>query len=402
MAQVGRMGDSVPELADAMSAVGSGAGEFASAVSEADVMSVVGVGNGDFAGVADGAEVVGMASVGDGPVVVTVGADVVGAVDVGAGEFVDVAGGVDGPGAVRVRAGAGSAEIVGAASADSGVAGEAVSATDAVPDAEALASAVDAADVVELVSAVAAVELASVGHTVLEATGVGHTVVGPAGLGHAGTGPTEMGHAVVGPAGVGGGAMGPEGAAHARTRARIASAAGRAECGTHVGWHVAGAAGAQVVAGGVGAAEAGGAQDVVARERLAKLSIPMDEECLALARVTAAHVGLLVGLRSDRSADLRLAVDEACALFLAQREAPDDTCTWWAAGDLELDFVRHGMMLQVAVSGPARFGLECEDVGWYLLRAMVADVRADFGRGRATVTLLEPIPNRIDWESSEG
>ena len=165
----------------------------------------------------------------------------------------------------------------------------------------------------------------------------------------------------------------------------------------NVSRHAAGAAGP---AGSVGSAVAAeGVDGGIAQERepLAKLSIPMDEECLALARVTAAHVALLVGLPVDRAADLRLAVDEACSLFLAQRPMPDDTCTWWAAGDLELDFARHGTRLHVTVRGPARYEFDRDDVGWYLLEAMVGEVRADFRPGRATVTLVEPIPDRMDW-----
>ncbi|MBR7837169.1 hypothetical protein KDL01_28085 [Actinospica durhamensis] len=160
----------------------------------------------------------------------------------------------------------------------------------------------------------------------------------------------------------------------------------------NVSWHASGSVGSAGSAVAAGSVDGG-----IAQERMAKLSIPLDEECLALARVTAAHVALLVGLPADRAADLRLAVDEACSLFLAQRPTPDDTCTWWTAGDLELDFARHGMRLHVTVRGPARYEFDRDDVGWYLLEAMVGEVRADFRPGRATVTLVEPVPDRIDW-----
>jgi serine/threonine-protein kinase RsbW len=132
-----------------------------------------------------------------------------------------------------------------------------------------------------------------------------------------------------------------------------------------------------------------------ARESVAALSIPMDEDFLTLARMIAAHVGGLLGLSADRTADLRLAVDEACTLLLAQPAAPEAAANATVApGGLELDFVRDDAQLRVTVCGPARSRPDQEDVGWYLLQALVADVHADYGRGRATVTLVEPVPGR--------
>jgi hypothetical protein len=120
------------------------------------------------------------------------------------------------------------------------------------------------------------------------------------------------------------------------------------------------------------------------------------------------HVAAVLGLPVGRLTDLRLAVNEACALLLrsgaAETQAGDEAAPR-AGGDggvgvggetgtmLELRFERCPGELRVLVSGPApRHGSNPDEIGWILLRALVGDVRMDVLGGTATVTLTEPLP----------
>ena len=51
---------------------------------------------------------------------------------------------------------------------------------------------------------------------------------------------------------------------------------------------------------------------------LAVVAIPVDTYYVAIARTTALHVATRLGLSVRQATDLRLAVDEACALFIEQ------------------------------------------------------------------------------------
>src|SRR5579863_5214028 len=55
--------------------------------------------------------------------------------------------------------------------------------------------------------------------------------------------------------------------------------------------------------------------------RLAVLSFAADRDHLALARMTAMHVAGLAGLPIGKVTDIRLAVDEACSLFLGEAKS---------------------------------------------------------------------------------
>jgi anti-sigma regulatory factor (Ser/Thr protein kinase) len=120
---------------------------------------------------------------------------------------------------------------------------------------------------------------------------------------------------------------------------------------------------------------------------MASLAVPADADYLAIARVTAMHVGALLGLTVGRIADFRLAVDEACSLLLRAAAVP---------GALELSFERCLDELRVTVRGPAPGdGPEPDDVGWLMMRALVGDARMETSGGTATLTLIEPLPGRV-------
>jgi serine/threonine-protein kinase RsbW len=125
-------------------------------------------------------------------------------------------------------------------------------------------------------------------------------------------------------------------------------------------------------------------------EALAVLVIPADKNYVAVARTAAVHVAGIMGLPISRTTDLRLAVDEACGLFLHRRAATDAA----AASRLTVTFTRSGQTLQITVSGPApeRQMLD-DDLGWTLLRALCGvEVEWEQDDMTATLTLTEPLP----------
>ena len=129
--------------------------------------------------------------------------------------------------------------------------------------------------------------------------------------------------------------------------------------------------------------------------RMTALAMPADKDYLALARLATIHVAGLLDLPVGRVADLRLAVNEACALLLtapakviAGQDASDE-------GALELSFDRCPGQLRVNVRGPApAYWPEPEDLGWLVLQALVDDVRIETVDKTATVTLIASLPAR--------
>jgi serine/threonine-protein kinase RsbW len=120
-------------------------------------------------------------------------------------------------------------------------------------------------------------------------------------------------------------------------------------------------------------------------ERLAVLSFVADRDHLALARMTAMHVAGLAGLPIGRVTDIRLAVDEACSLFLGgSGPAPGSMLT--------LRFERLAEFLRITVSGPApERGPDPEDLGWLMLCALIVRPRWEARDGIGTLTMHEPL-----------
>jgi serine/threonine-protein kinase RsbW len=140
---------------------------------------------------------------------------------------------------------------------------------------------------------------------------------------------------------------------------------------------------------------------------LATLRFAAEKEYLGLARMTAAHVAGLCDLRFSRVTDLRLAVDEACALFLgpvaavtdtpsgAPSDAPSDVRAGGAParGGLSLTFEVAAGTLRITVSGPApRRRPDLDGLGWTLLCALVGEPGWEVLDGIGTLTLTEPVP----------
>jgi hypothetical protein len=120
---------------------------------------------------------------------------------------------------------------------------------------------------------------------------------------------------------------------------------------------------------------------------LATLCFSAEKDFLALARSTTVHVAGLLDLPFSRANDLRLAVDEACALFLAASGAKG------SVGGLALVFTQIGGQLRITVSGPTPLRQpDVGSLGWMLLCALVGEPRWEVEEDVGTLTLYEPIP----------
>lgn len=111
-----------------------------------------------------------------------------------------------------------------------------------------------------------------------------------------------------------------------------------------------------------------------------ELRIPADSAFLAVLRTATAGLAARLDFTLDDIEDLRIAVDEACAMVLPQARA---------GSDLTCSFDLAPTRLVVAVTA------ECDDphppdrhgFAWTVLSALTSEVRADVQGNRLTVTL---------------
>jgi serine/threonine-protein kinase RsbW len=102
--------------------------------------------------------------------------------------------------------------------------------------------------------------------------------------------------------------------------------------------------------------------------------------------MTAMHVAGLAGLPIGRVTDIRLAVDEACSLFLSGSAATAPGAM------LTVRFDRLPQHLRISVSGPAPTrSPDAEDLGWLMLCALVVRPRWEVRDGIGTLTMTEPL-----------
>jgi serine/threonine-protein kinase RsbW len=114
------------------------------------------------------------------------------------------------------------------------------------------------------------------------------------------------------------------------------------------------------------------------------LAIPADREQVVLVRSVAGHIGARLGLSVAQLTDLRLAVDEACGLFLLSP-------AFGGAGEvLECRFEQQAGALGITVRAPVPATLEpdVDDIGWIMLGALVDELSWQVVDGVGTVTLL--------------
>lgn len=130
------------------------------------------------------------------------------------------------------------------------------------------------------------------------------------------------------------------------------------------------------------AATAGPPVSAAAPSEPVRLSLPADRNYVVLARSLAAHLGARLGLTVGGIDDFRLAVDEACCLFLAGGQAAGRTLT--------CEFAESAEAVTVTVSAPLQgdFAGQVDTFGWSLLESLVDGLWWRTHPGRAEVSLL--------------
>ena len=118
------------------------------------------------------------------------------------------------------------------------------------------------------------------------------------------------------------------------------------------------------------------------------IEIPADRLYVVLARSAAVHLGSVLRLGITDVTDLRLAVDEACALFLLNPAFPEGVGV-----GLACRFAAYPEELRVTVRAPvpAGFAPDTEAIGWIMLGALVDDLAWTRQDGYGTLTLTKRI-----------
>jgi serine/threonine-protein kinase RsbW len=112
------------------------------------------------------------------------------------------------------------------------------------------------------------------------------------------------------------------------------------------------------------------------------LVVPADVSYLAVLRTATAGLAARLQFALDEIEDLRIAVDEACAMLLAV-----------AAHDAELDcrfaVTEDALTVQVAVATVPGAALPSESAfAWKVLKALTTDAKPEVRDGHATIRLL--------------
>lgn len=115
------------------------------------------------------------------------------------------------------------------------------------------------------------------------------------------------------------------------------------------------------------------------------IRVPADPDQIVLVRSAAGHLGTQLGYSLPEIMDLRLAVDEACGVFLAARSVRARP-VW---DDLECCFHVSDHGLRFTVSGPVAGVTEPDTrgLGWQVLSALVDAISWDNDGRTANVTL---------------
>lgn len=119
-----------------------------------------------------------------------------------------------------------------------------------------------------------------------------------------------------------------------------------------------------------------------------ELRVPADPAYLAVIRTAAAGLAARLDLTLDEIEDLRIAVDEACALLLDHRAHPGE--------DLFAVFVVRDEALDVHVTGPASVLPDRSSFAWSVLEALVGSVETGTGPNGSWVRLVHDSVGRAD------
>jgi serine/threonine-protein kinase RsbW len=121
-------------------------------------------------------------------------------------------------------------------------------------------------------------------------------------------------------------------------------------------------------------------EDPVGTSEIIELKVPADPAYLAVIRTAAAGLAARLDLTLDEIEDLRIAVDEACAVLLERRAH--------VGCDLRASFEIRSGALDVVITGPA--GTPAPDrsgFAWSVLEALVEDVETGVGVGGRWIRL---------------
>jgi serine/threonine-protein kinase RsbW len=118
------------------------------------------------------------------------------------------------------------------------------------------------------------------------------------------------------------------------------------------------------------------------------LVVPADNTYLAVLRTATAGLAARLTMTLDQIEDLRIAVDEACAILvpLAAPGRPD------AEPEVTCRFTVMPEALRIDVSVPTPYGHKlpgAQSFSWQVLTALAGEVDADGRNGRATISLTK-------------
>jgi serine/threonine-protein kinase RsbW len=115
-----------------------------------------------------------------------------------------------------------------------------------------------------------------------------------------------------------------------------------------------------------------------------ELAVPASPAYVAVVRTATAGLAARVDITVDRIEDLRIAVDEACALLMRganHRPGPANHALLEADGVLRCRFVLHEESLTIVVQGPVTQLPEPDSFAWSVLSALVDGLETGHGIG---------------------
>jgi serine/threonine-protein kinase RsbW len=115
-----------------------------------------------------------------------------------------------------------------------------------------------------------------------------------------------------------------------------------------------------------------------------ELTVPASPAYVAVVRTATAGLAARVDITVDRIEDLRIAVDEACALLVRgtnHRPVPVNHAMLGADGVLRCRFVLHEESLTIVVQGPITQLPEPDSFAWSVLSALVDGLETGHGIG---------------------
>ena len=118
-----------------------------------------------------------------------------------------------------------------------------------------------------------------------------------------------------------------------------------------------------------------------------ELTVPADPAYLAVLRTASAGLAARMDLTLDEIEDLRIAVDEACALLLRPAPGTPEEAQQHADDVLTATFSITADVLEVRVAGPGRSLPERSSFAWAVLEALAGEVETASEDGTCVIVL---------------